>query len=60
MPVARSAESFDQWYADQAGSSAADELAQRVLGLPADLLTTSLLNWDALPEVVAALDVRQG
>ena len=36
----------------------ADELVQRVLGLPPELQSTSLLSWDALEEVVAALDVR--
>ncbi|MEV4312310.1 class I SAM-dependent methyltransferase [Actinocrispum sp. NPDC049592] len=55
-----SAAEFDRWYADHAVSPAADELVQRVLGLPPQVQSTSLLSWDALDEVVAALDLHDG
>src|SRR5882757_4116157 len=58
--VTISAAEFDRWYADRVESGVADELVQRVLGLPPELQSTSLLSWDALEEVVAALDVRGG
>jgi SAM-dependent methyltransferase len=51
---------FDQWYADRVESPAADELVRRVLGLPPELQSTSLLTWDGLAEVVAALSLRDG
>jgi len=38
----------------------ADELVRRVLGLPPDLQSTSLLGGAGLDEVVAALDLRAG
>lgn len=50
-----SAEHFDKAYADMAVSPARDELVRRHLGLPVHLLSTSLLTWDAIAEVVAAL-----
>jgi SAM-dependent methyltransferase len=46
---------FDGWYADMAASPAKDRLMQRHLGLPPELLSTSLLPWDGIAEVVAAL-----
>jgi ubiquinone/menaquinone biosynthesis C-methylase UbiE len=55
-----SAEGFDSWYTDRAGSPAADELVHRALGLPAQVQSTSLLSWAALKEVVAALEMRAG
>lgn len=51
---------FDQWYADKADSSAADEISQRALGLPAELQSSSLLSWDGLAEVVAELGLTSG
>lgn len=39
---------FDQWYADMGLTSANDEIQQRHLGLPPDLLSTSLLTWDGI------------
>jgi SAM-dependent methyltransferase len=51
---------FDQWYADRVESPATDELVRRVLGLPPELQSTSLLTWDGLAEVVAALSLRGG
>lgn len=50
-----SAEGFDSWYADRAGSPVADELVTRVLGLPPGLQSTSLLGGAGLDEVVSAL-----
>jgi SAM-dependent methyltransferase len=55
-----SAEYFDQWYADMAGTSPNDEIAQRHLGLPPSLLSTSLLTWDGIAEVVEALRLPAG
>jgi hypothetical protein len=41
QPVPLSAEHFDNWYANMASSGITDEIQQRHLGLPADLLSTS-------------------
>jgi SAM-dependent methyltransferase len=54
------AEYFDGWYADMAGSPRKDEIAARHLGLPPELLSTSLLSWDGLAEVVHALRLEPG
>jgi SAM-dependent methyltransferase len=58
--MGKSAEEFDRWYADRVESPVVDELMRRVLGLPPQLQSTSMLGADALEEVVAALDVRGG
>jgi SAM-dependent methyltransferase len=58
--VARSAGEFDSWYADRIESPVADELVRRVLGLPPDLQSTSLLGGAGLDEVVTALDLNGG
>lgn len=50
-----SAEYFDQWYANMAGTGPVDEISQRHLGLPAALLSTSLLTWGGIADVVEAL-----
>jgi hypothetical protein len=42
--VRTSAAEFDRWYADRVESPVVDELARRVLGLPPELLSTSLLS----------------
>jgi hypothetical protein len=55
-----SADHFDRWYANMTGSPAKDEIVQRHLGLPAHVLSTSLLTWDAIAEVVAALRLSPG
>jgi SAM-dependent methyltransferase len=55
-----SAEDFDRWYADRVESPGADALAQRVLGLPPGLESTSLLGGAALDEVVRVLAMRGG
>ena len=55
-PEPGSAAYFDNWYADMTTSPLQDEIQQRHLGLPPRLLSTSLLPWDGIAEVVAALD----
>jgi len=55
-----SAEDFDQWYANMVVSPAKDEIVQRHLGLPAHMLSTSLLTWGAIGEVTAALRLSVG
>lgn len=50
-----SAEHFDRWYVDMAASPVRDELVRRHLGLPAHMLSTSALIWEAIAEVGAAL-----
>ena len=41
---------FDDWYADMVGSPTKDEIAQRHLGLPVHLLSTSPLGWEGVAE----------
>lgn len=41
---------FDRWYTDMAGAWLKDEIQQRHLGLPPELLSTSLLTWDGIAE----------
>jgi len=54
------AEYFDGWYADMVASPVKDEIVQRHLGLPPHLLSTSLLTWDGIAEVVDALRLSRG
>jgi SAM-dependent methyltransferase len=54
------AQYFDNWYADMTGSPVKDEIQQRHLGLPPRLLSTSLLGWDGIAEVTAALGLPAG
>ncbi len=51
---------FNNWYADMAGSPVKDEIVQRHLGLPPALLSSSLLGWEGIGEVVAALQLNPG
>lgn len=51
---------FDQWYADMAVTSLKDEIQQRHLGLPPELLSTSLLTWDGIGTVADALALPVG
>jgi SAM-dependent methyltransferase len=60
QPAPLSAEYFDSWYASMARSGISDEIQQRHLGLPAHLLSTSLLTWDGIGEVTQALQVAEG
>jgi SAM-dependent methyltransferase len=55
-----SAAHFDRWYADRAASKQADDLVRRVLGLPDDLESTSLLGGAGLAEVVDLLALAPG
>jgi SAM-dependent methyltransferase len=60
-PVAkRDAAYFDQWYADMENSPAHDAIVARTLGLPPELESTSLLSWQGIDEVTAALHLRDG
>jgi SAM-dependent methyltransferase len=51
---------FDEWYAAMEHAPVKDEIQQRHLGLPPRLLSTSLLTWDGLLELVAALRLGPG
>jgi SAM-dependent methyltransferase len=51
---------FDEWYAGMGLDSAKDDISQRHLGLPPELLSTSLLTWDGIAEVVLALGLSSG
>ena len=51
---------FDGWYADMINSPVKDEIQQRHLGLPPQLLSTSLLGWEGIAEVTAALRLSPG
>jgi SAM-dependent methyltransferase len=54
------AATFNSWYTDMAGSSVKDEIVQRHLGLPPDLLSSSMLGWEGIGEVVDALRLSAG
>jgi len=54
------AEHFDQWYSDMGGRSSGDGIKLRLLGLPDRVVSSSLLSWDGLAEVVEALGLRPG
>jgi ubiquinone/menaquinone biosynthesis C-methylase UbiE len=51
---------FEDWYAAMPGSPRKDEIVQRHLGLPPELLSTSLLTWDGLADVTDALSLEPG
>lgn len=55
-----SAEDFDEWYSNMRDSVAHDDIHQRHLGLPPRLLSSSLLTWDGIAEVVEALRLERG
>jgi SAM-dependent methyltransferase len=54
------AQYFDGWYAGMPASPVKDEIQQRHLGLPAYLLSTSLLTWAGIAEVTEALRLSPG
>jgi SAM-dependent methyltransferase len=54
------ADAFDQWYAEMVDSPAKDELTRRHLGLPAHVLSSSLLTWDGIAAVTEALRLSAG
>jgi SAM-dependent methyltransferase len=49
---------FDEWYAGMTDGGARDGLWQRLLGLPSELVSTSLLSMAGLREVAGLLDLR--
>jgi SAM-dependent methyltransferase len=51
---------FDEWYAAMAHSSAKDDLVRRHLGLPPEMLSSSLLGWDGVEEITRALRLETG
>lgn len=55
-----SAEEFDQWYSDMAGQSSGDRVKLGLLGLPDHVVSSSLLSWDGIAEVVEALRLQPG
>jgi SAM-dependent methyltransferase len=54
------ADYFNQWYANMIESPTMDKIVQRHLGLPAHVLSTSLLTWDAIAEITTALRLSPG
>src|SRR5512142_3251289 len=54
------ADYYDRWYAEMALSPARDAIVRRHLGLPAHMLSTSLLTWDAVDDVRAGLRLSPG
>ncbi len=59
-PQPLSAEYFDGWYADMVATPTKDSIEQRHLGLPPELLSTSLLTWDGIADVTTALRLGPG
>lgn len=55
-----SVDHFNEWYAGMDGSGARDRLWQQQLGLPPELVSTSLLSMTGLLEIVDLLDLRPG
>jgi SAM-dependent methyltransferase len=53
-------EEFDAWYSDMTVSPRKDDLVQRHLGLPPYLLSSSLLGWQGILDIAAALRLHQG
>lgn len=51
---------FDRWYANMSRSAVRDEIVQRALGLLPELQSTSVLGWDAIADVVGALELTSG
>jgi hypothetical protein len=59
VATTRDATYFDHWYADMAASPARDAIFARTLGLPPELLSTSLLTWQGIAEVTEELRMPQ-
>ena len=57
---ATSSEAFDRWYADLRVSDDKDDLVRRHLGLPPELLSTSLVPWTGIDAVTTALRLVPG
>jgi SAM-dependent methyltransferase len=58
--MSRSADFFNQWYAEMGRSARRDQIARRALGLPSDMDASGVLPWAALAEVAAALNLAPG
>lgn len=56
----RDAAYFDQWYGEMEVSPARDAIAARILGLPPEMQSTSLLSWHGIAEVTEALRLAAG
>lgn len=50
-----SSEAFDRWYADLAVSRVKDDIVRRHLGLPPEMLSTSLVPWSGLEAITSSL-----
>lgn len=50
-------EHFNEWYSSMDGSGERDRLWQRMLGLPAELVSSSLLSMSALLEIAELLEL---
>jgi ubiquinone/menaquinone biosynthesis C-methylase UbiE len=57
--IAAKVQHFDGWYAAMAGSTRRDEIVRRHLGLPAAMLSSSLLPWEGIAEVVELLRLHR-
>jgi SAM-dependent methyltransferase len=51
---------FSTWHTDVAGSPLVNSIFQRTLGLPSGFDSNSLLTWEGIAEVVAALRLSAG
>lgn len=60
MTTSERAASFDQWYASMSLSDIYDSIGKQLLGLPPRLESNSLLPWDGIADVTAALALRTG
>ena len=56
----RDAAYFDQWYEDMTTSPARDAIVARILGLPPELQSTSMLTWPGIAQVTEALRMPPG
>jgi tRNA G10 N-methylase Trm11 len=59
-PAVRDAGYFDRWYADMAASPTRDAIWAHALGLPPQLQSASLLPWQGIAAVTAALRLPRG
>ena len=56
----RDAAYFDQWYEDMTTSPARDAIVARILGLPPELQSTSMLTWPGIAQATEALRMPPG
>jgi ubiquinone/menaquinone biosynthesis C-methylase UbiE len=57
---APNAADFDEWYVNMSASARQQAIQQAHLGLPPELESSSLLPWDGIADVAAAVRVRSG